>query len=368
MIVLNASNLHLGGGVQVATSFIHELSGDHSAATKIGVIASSKVDASLGSIKCDASSFLTYTIGDVHGLERMPQIPEQVLRSAKTVFTIFGPLYRWSPPFRSIVGFAQPWIIYPRNECYGFLSPWRQLKTRLKFWIQAQFFKRADLLVVELDHVKQGLIRELGIAPERICVVHNCLSSLYWDKTAWQPVAIPQADCDLRLGFVGRNYLHKNTAIFPEIAKVLETVHGVRARFYVTFTDEEWGACSPDFRAVCINVGPLTVAQCPLFYKSLDGVVFPSLLECFSATPLEAMAMEVPLFASERKFNIDVCGEHAHYFDPLVPETAAERIAGVFGAGNRPDAKALLAAREHAIAFSSPAERAKQYLSLLMHG
>lgn len=301
---------------------------------------------------------------DVRGLDPWNSAARRRMDSFDSVFTIFGPLYRWSPPFRSIVGFAQPWIIYPRNECYGQLPFLQRLKTRLKFWIQAQFFKRADLLVVELDHVKEGLIRELGIEPERIRVVRNCLSSLYLDEASWQPVSIPPAECDLRLGFLGRNHLHKNTAIFPEIANALQTRHGLRARFYVTFTDEEWRACSPEFRDVCINVGPLMVAQCPSFYRALDGMVFPSLLECFSATPLEAMAMEVPLFASDRPFNVDVCANHAHYFDPLAPETAAERIAAVLG-GNGPDPYALRAARDHAISFSSPAERAESYLALL---
>lgn len=363
-LLINASNLHTGGGVQVAASAISEMTLLSDAHVQLTVFASTAVQDNLDTRLPRFRDSFHQEVLDVRGLDLFNSKARGRIDSFDRVFTIFGPLYRWSPPFRSIVGFAQPWIIYPRNECYGFLSPWQQLKTRLKFWIQAQFFKRADLLVVELDHVKQGLIRELGIAPERICVVHNCLSSLYWNETAWQPVAIPQADCDLRLGFVGRNYLHKNTSIFPEIAKVLETVHGIRARFYVTFTEEEWRACSAAFRAVCINVGPLVVAQCPLFYKSLDGVVFPSLLECFSATPLEAMAMEVPLFASERPFNIDVCGEHAHYFDPLTPDTAAERIASVLGERKK-DQQALQAAREHAISFSSPAERAERYMALL---
>jgi len=155
---------------------------------------------------------------------------------------------------------------------------------------------------------------------------------------------------------------HKN---FPVIADELKNQHNLKVCFFVTFTEQEWRSCTDEFRAVCINVGPLSVAQCPLFYKSLDAVVFPSLLECFSATPLEAMAMEKPLFASDRPFNRDICGPHAHYFDPLDPSSAAQAIANVFK-GNGPDPIALKAAREHAINFSSPKERAEKYLALLM--
>lgn len=364
--LINASNLHAGGGVQVGTSVISEILARSDVEVLSAIFASPAVERNLDINLVQASSHLRPETMDVRGFDVWNRAARRRMDGFDSVLTIFGPLYRWSPPFRSIVGFAQPWIIYPQNECYDRLSAVQRLKTRLKFWIQAQFFKRADVLVVELDHVKEGLVRELGIAPERIHVVRNCLSSLYLNEALWQAVVMPQADCDLRLGFVGRNHMHKNTGIFPEIASALEARHGLRARFYVTFTDEEWRACSAEFRKVCINVGPLTVAQCPSFYRELDGVVFPSLLECFSATPLEAMAMEIPLFASDRPFNVDVCGSHAHYFDPLAPETAADRIAGVLGGGRRPDPSTLRAAREHAVSFSSPAERANRYLELLM--
>lgn len=358
----------MGGGVQVAASAISEIAARRDLEVPVTILASSTVERNLDMRLVRSAGNVCYETMDVRGLDPWNREARRKMDRFDSVFTIFGPLYRWSPPFRSIVGFAQPWIIYPHNECYARLPFPQRLKARLKFWIHAQFFKRADVLVVELDHVKEGLVRELGIPPERIHVVRNCLSALYLDEGLWQPVTMPPVECDLRLGFLGRNYPHKNTAIFPEIAKTLETAHGIRARFYVTFTEEEWRACPQAFRDVCINVGPLTVAQCPRFYKALDGVVFPSLLECFSATPLETMAMEVPLFASDRRFNVDVCGEHAHYFDPLAPETAAGRIAGVFGAGGGPDPQALRAAREHAIAFSSPKERAEKYLALLTQG
>lgn len=363
--LINASNLHTGGGVQVAASFINEI--PQCWRSVVSVVASSEVIANVRLLDIEREQFARFERIDVHGFsfKAKGRALDRFLRGGECVFTVFGPIYRWWTKCRSVVGFAQPWIIYPDNECYHKLSALQRLKTKLKYRIQGLFFKRADLLVVELEHVKEGLIRELGINPERIHVVHNCVSSIYLDETIWLPVDVPQGACDLRLGFLGRNYMHKNTAIFPAIANALEISHGIKARFYVTFTDEEWKACSHQFRDVCINVGQLSVAQCPSFYKALDGVVFPSLLECFSATPLEAMAMEKPLFASDRPFNRDVCDEHAHYFDPLSPVSAAQAIAQVFLNGS-PRPEALRAAREHAINFSSPRKRAEQYLALLM--
>lgn len=364
--MINTSNLHTGGGVQVAVSFVSEVIASTATEERPAMLLSSDVSRNLESLGLDLAALPAVQVLDVHGFDPGNRGARQRMDQFKSVFTVFGPLYRWRPPFRSVVGFAQPWIIYPRNECYAMLRPLQRLKARLKFQIQGWFFRRADLLVVELEHVRQGLIRELGIPAERIKVVHNCLARVFLQPELWRPVSIPDSDCDVKLGFLGRNYLHKNTRIFPGIVAALARDHGIKARIYVTFTDEEWAAAGPEFRAACINVGPLDLAQCPAFYASLDAVIFPSLLECFSATPLEAMAMQRPLIVSDRPFNHDICGHHAHYFDPLSPEAAAQAIAAVFQNGP-PSVEGLRAARAHAIGFSTPEDRARQYLSLLSH-
>mgnify|MGYP001032364949 CR=1 FL=1 len=363
-LLINTSNLHVGGGVQVAGSFLSEIVKSREVRPNLSIALSTEVEDGIGG-KTVLLKVVDEVVGlDVTGMDPWNRRARKFLDRYDHVFTVFGPLYRWRPPFKSIVGFAQPWIIYPRNDVYATMPFPKRIKTRLKFWLQAQFFKRADVLVVELEHVKEGLVRELGVDPARIHVVHNSLSAIYGDETQWVSVAVPPPDGRLRLGFVGRNYLHKNTAIFPEIAAQLRDHHGIEALFYVTFTEDEWQACSPAFQEACVNIGPLAPAQCPTFYRALDAVVFPSLLECFSATPLEAMAMERLLFASDRPFNRDICGQHAQYFDPLSPKDAADKIAAALTSG-APDTAAQRAARDHALSFSTPAGRAEKYLALL---
>lgn len=362
--LINTSNLHVGGGVQVAVSFMSELAKQRQASDGLVVALSTQVRDSLDPA-LPLSRVLDDVITlDVSGFDLRNTLARRMMDGFDTVFTVFGPLYRWKPPFKSIVGFAQPWIIYPQNECYAMMPLFQRLKTRLRFWVQAQFFKRADVIVVELDHVKTGLIRELGIAPSRIHVIHNCLSGLYQDSAQWQAVDVPPSGDTLQLGFVGRNYLHKNTAIFPKIVTSLRSRHGIDAKFYVTFTDTEWASCTPQFRDACVNIGPLRPDQCPNFYRAVDAVVFPSLLECFSATPLEALAMQKPLFASDRPFNRDVCAHHAIYFDPSSADHAADKIAEVFKSGPLNELS-LSAARDHALSFSTPADRAEKYLALI---
>jgi glycosyltransferase involved in cell wall biosynthesis len=113
-----------------------------------------------------------------------------------------------------------------------------------------------------------------------------------------------------------------------------------------------------------VNIGALDVAQCPSFYLQLDGVLFPSLLECFSATPLEAMAMKRALFVADRPFNRDVCGDAAFYFDPLDPGSAANAIAAFINAREAGQAKVEMAYC-HVMGLPGPDIRAQQYLECL---
>lgn len=367
-LLVYASNLHLGGGVQVAASVIAELAQCPSDAKELTVWASSCVNQNLEGLGFGLDVFASYEVVDHRGVWARFASERHRVSDFDAVFVIFGPYYlgalhRKAGRPQVVMGFAQSWIIYPEAEAYALLSFVQRWRARVKFFLQAQFFKQADRWVVELEHVRQGLIAR-GIAkPDRIEVVHNCISSVYLNPSQWQTPALPQRATRFRLGFIGRNYAHKNTRVFPEVLAALRRVHQLDVELLVTFTQSEWDACDADFRDAVVNVGALTVAQCPLFYQSLDAVVFPSLLESFSATPLETLAMLKPLFASDRAFVRDVCGEFAHYFDPLNPSDIANVIAT--GLNQSADVGKLAQARNHAINFSKSSNRARRYLEVL---
>ena len=361
---LYAANLHVGGAVQVAASVIDELAGRPDEAAQLSLLVSSQVDANLRSIGVETGRFRAYRVADHAGTRLVFKKMDTLAEGADAILVLFGPFYRLRCPIPTVVGFAQPWIIYPHNEMYASQSRLSRCATRIKYALQALFFRQADLLVVELEHVKRGLAL-VGIgAPGQVEVVRNCLSALYRQPQRWQAAPALAPDARFKLGFVGRNYPHKNTAIFPEVRRLLECKHGLAVSIYVTFSEEEWTACTPAFREQVINVGVLNVAQCPSFYQQMDGVIFPSLLECFSATPLEAMAMKRPLFASDRPFNRDVCGALAWYFDPLDPASAAACIAAYLGAGSLA-AERVEAAYRHVLELPGPDLRAQRYMDCL---
>ncbi|MBK7461617.1 MAG: hypothetical protein IPJ50_01960 [Betaproteobacteria bacterium] len=68
-VVINTAGLHVGGGVQVATSFIDELSGSDINDLSVSVLISSEVHRNLLELKTDASVFDQYHVFDVYGIK-----------------------------------------------------------------------------------------------------------------------------------------------------------------------------------------------------------------------------------------------------------------------------------------------------------
>lgn len=363
--LINASNLHTGGGVQVAVSLIDELSRMENLPTRLSILASNEVHTSLQNLNCDYSRFSDYAVFNTYGFSTLWSGLGLKLRSFDVVFTVFGPLYWWPMRPVNIAGFAQPWIIYPNNEIFNLMSCFVKFKIKLKYFVQSFFFKQADHLIVELPHVKTRLISRGFHRNSQIDVVHNCLSSIYFRPDQWRALTVEIQKKHFSIGFVGRDYPHKNTNILPYIKKVLADVHRLSVSIFVTLNSDEWTKKSEFFQKNINNAGVLDVTQCPVFYQQMDAVIFPSFLECFSATPLEALAMKKPLFASNRQFVRDVCGEFAWYFDPEDAYSAADLIADYINNFANRDDERLTAAQEHVIKFSNARQRAVDYLQIM---
>lgn len=367
-ICINCGNVHNGGGVQVATSFIYELVNSVSySGLDISINISNEVRDNLKDLNCDLSKFSYISHVNTYGLSTLKKDIRRHFSKFDIIFTIFGPDYLLlnKNAFR-IVGFAQPWIVYPYNEVYGRLSIKSKIKNKIKFYLQKKFFKQANHLIVEIEFVKKRLSSMPEFKNIPIDVVHNSLASLYTNKIMWNSAHIKiENKTNFSIGFLGRDYLHKNTNILPLIKKELSNKYSKDVSFYVTLTEDEWNLKPKEFKSNINNIGSLTVSQCPNFYEEMDAIIFPSLLECFSATPLEAMAMEKPLFASDRDFVRDVCHDYAFYFDPLDPVSAVNLINDYIDNKFNNDTTRLKNARSHALNFSSPKQRAEQYLNII---
>lgn len=361
--LINATNLHYGGGVQVSISFIYELS-LLVELSSIHIIASTEVASGLERLNTDTSNFASFEILDTYGMKSFFSPVNKKIAKFDVVFTIFGPNYLRVKAKKEIVGFAQPWLLDFDNPISRNMGFFERNTLKAKFFIQWLFFLRADHLIVELEHVKRSLVDHRGVDSNKVSVVYNTVSSLYLDNSKWNSISIKKVNEQISLGIVTRDYPHKNLELLPFVAEILESKYELKLHFYTTLNDEEWATKDEFFRKYTSTVGSLTPDQCPSFYQQVDGVIFPSLLECFSATPLETLVMSKPLFSSDRGFVRDVCGDYSIYFDPEDPADIADKIASYFKS-DQDNSEQLCEARNHALQFSNAKGRAEQYLKII---
>ena len=139
-VLINGSNLHVGGGVAVATSYIKSLSQKKNLEFDISLLVSTKIMKNLKDLDTDFSVFRSVKSIDYVGIKALWSGLSKELSGYDLVFTVFGPAYTLRKPTRHIVGFAQPSIIYPDSRAF-LKIPVRQRKVeRLRFKLQEFFF------------------------------------------------------------------------------------------------------------------------------------------------------------------------------------------------------------------------------------
>jgi len=320
-VYINLSNISTGGGIQVAMSFV-----DH--------VVNSKINHNFYFL---FSKRLQNEINNSHLAPYLSRLSYRVVSKyimffyftilqPKKIFTLFGPLYAvkllsgrdW------ITGFAQAWILFPKNKVYKELNQITQLRFKTIFLIQKAFFFNSNTLIVEHEGIKAKL--QEVFKRKKIVVAKNCLNQIFLNPTNWRSIEIPKND-KLKIGVIGRNYIHKNLSIIPSVHNLLKENHKIESQFYCTLTLTEMNRMSDEFKKKVISLGELSINQCPDFYNNMDMIFFPSNLESFSATPLESLYMKKSIICSNLPFNTNIIGKFGIYFEPNNPVSAAEKIA-----------------------------------------
>ena len=323
-VLVDASNLHVGGGVQVAASFIDELGclvSDESFANAHPWVREARFELStsvFGNLQREPWPL------DVNCIDRRPGRP--VLphrpRGFDVSFTVFGPTYGGRRACRSIIGFADGLALWPEFSTASGLAQRTRFAVRRRF--ARRFFVKGDRLVVEATHVADALAERWGVDPSAINVVPNVVNAAVLAK-GQKDLLLPPVR-GIRLAYPTRPYRHKNLGILGQVGNAYLRRYGQRLEFLLTLSASEMQALDPQTRDFSLTVGPLRVGDLPRLYAGADGVVFPSLIESFSVTPLEAAAAGRPLFASDRAFVREIMGDGAFYFSPEDPEEIAEVI------------------------------------------
>lgn len=328
-ILINCSNLVIGGGLQVAHSIISQL--NHYKQHYFVVVCSSELSEQLVHntfnknielIRYNTKAKAVKTItGNDHYLNK-------VVRDNKieVVFSVFGPTY-WKPKVKHITGYAKSQYIYTDSPFFKTLSFRSKLKLEIKKFFHLYDFKHNNqVLISENDDVSSRLKKKFK--GKEIHTITNYYNQLFDQNQKW--------DNSLQLpcfeGFsiltVSANYPHKNLKIIPRVIDYLNKKYpAFKYRFVVTVTKGELeNNLDQSINNKLVYLGKIHINQCPSLYSQSDAVFLPTLLECFTASYPEAMRMQKPILTSNLNFAKALCEDSAKYFDPLNPEDIGEKI------------------------------------------
>lgn len=365
-IIINASNLRIGGGMQVAHSFINECIplNEH----QYHVFLSKEMDEILNQ-QLFPPNFRFYRIqnstSSYNGRRRLAEelsILEKGI-SPDIVFSVFGPTY-WKPRTTThIAGFANSIYIYKDSPFFKIISRGKWLNLKLREIIHMRSFKNhSDVLISETEDISGHLKRIFSNKP--IFTVGNTCHQVFSNEALWtNKIRLPEFK-GFTLLTISAMYLHKNLSIIPAVVDYIKNQYpSFQFRFVLTIKEDQFENLTSDHKQHILFIGKVSVSECPQLYKQANAMFLPTLLESFSANYPEAMKMEIPILTSRLPFATSLCGDAALYFDPLSAKDIGETI---FQLASSIELQQQLVenGKRRLSSFPTPQQRARQYLTI----
>lgn len=332
-LLINTASSFKGGGVQVAKSIIEEFKSipQHDYIVVLGYNFRK-------TIKLDdfPENFSFYNApfrpaSKVFSLKSHNRFLRKIeaYETPDIVFTTTGPSY-WRPKAKHIVGYNLPHYIYPDSPYFEIIPIRKKIYWKLKGAVIKYFFKKdADVIIVQTEDVNERLSNVLKNS--NIYNIFNTVSSHYRYPKKYPNKLSTNRENSFRLLTLSAWYPHKNINIIPKVVRELKNMNYHKIQFILTLPNKDFlQIYKPEYENYIINVGPVRIEEGASLYNECDAMFLPTLLECFSASYVEAMQLDKPIITSDLSFAHSVCGDAALYVNPLCPVDIAAKIVELY--------------------------------------
>lgn len=325
-IIINATPLTKGGGMQVAHSFIEEIKSYNQ--HEFHVLLSQELYEQIETEKF-ASNFVFKKIHFNKGIKSFFKRSVELQKyendvKPDVVFTVFGPAY-WRPKNKHVMGYAIPHYIYIDSPFFSEMSIVNKVKFNLlkslHLW---RFRKEGDFLIVETNDVKEKLNKLYSRPMEEVFVVHNTFNDVY-NRFTYENVIGMDAN-KFRFLVLSAYYPHKNLEIIKPIVRELIRKGVSDVQFVLTMKDDDYHSNFEGFEDYIVNAGVQPISKCPSLFQEADALFLPTLLECFTATYPEAMKMNKPIITTDMGFAKSICKDSALFYSATSYLDAVDKI------------------------------------------
>lgn len=190
----------------------------------------------------------------------------------------------------------------------------------------------ADGIIAVTEATRRDLTELLGVAPDRVTVIHHGVSAAFRPLSDREPV---RAFCRAKglperfVLWVGTIEPRKNlNALLRAISLLPETIMLVVAGERGWRDEETWDLLrSLEREGRAFYFGPASEKDLLMLYNVAWAFAYPSLYEGFGFPPLEAMACGTPVVASTTPALQEVLGEAALFVEPDDVAGLAQQLA-----------------------------------------
>lgn len=330
-ILINASNLKVGGGVQVAYSIISELSKYTQHHFVVAYPDALENAVKLVKDKDNISTVkynMSITFKNVFFLRDsfLDRLVDE--KNIDAVLTVFGPS-RWRPKVKHLCGFARAQLVVPESPFFTRMPFFTRIKTNIKLkFLKYNFQQSSENFWTENSEISERL--SLLLKGVKVYTVTNYYNQIFDQPEKWNKKVLSSFDgCSLLT--ISYPYPHKNLGITIEIAKVLKKKYSdFKFRFIITIDKNSFYEIPQELSDCFELIGKVDITECPSLYEQANIMFLPTLIESFSASYPEAMRMNVPIVTTDLGFARGLCGDAAAYYSALSAEDAADVIYRVY--------------------------------------
>jgi glycosyltransferase involved in cell wall biosynthesis len=321
-ILINASNIRVAGGVTVVYNFLNELQNNYKQHDFL-------------IIGTDAVSYQQFCTSNIEVKTFSDKLSGWFFRIYVETFILRTTIEQWKPDVIFTMGnlglktklpqatlFMLPWAIYPEfNRVWQLLSFKERLIYRLRNILVGKRFKYASIVLPQTK-----------VSETRLLSQYKYIKKINVVPMAYSKIGL-KSDFDFKLKKeAGKHYLlcltkyyvHKNIEIILECAKIVKK-QNLNIVFVITIeTNQHENAQllldqikSFELDKIIINIGSVKFESVPALFNNCDALFMPTLLESFSATYVDAMFFQKPIFTSNLDFAHEICSDAAIYFDPF---------------------------------------------------
>ncbi len=237
------------------------------------------------------------------------------------------------PPCKQVIWIRDSHYVYPTKHFETERLRRKIIKGFHKFQLK-RCIAKTNLFFCQTPVMRQRFAEHFGYPIEQIKILPNAVSE--FAKKDKRDTKIPHVLRDkewFNLFLLGSFYPHKNQQILIELfRKHRDKLKNVRC--IVTVCEVQHVNVSKfikdikkyDLEKHIINAGLLRQDELADYYYNTDALFFPTLLESFSTTYLEAMHFGLPILTSDIDFAHYICDDSALYFDPWNIEDVIDKI------------------------------------------